>query len=127
MQDAPGMPESAVVPVLVLHDPEAAASFYALAFGAALRSASETGAELVLGAGRLRLVKADRQRGLLGAENFGGAPVLFALRVADLDAAVARAVAHGAVLLRPASESGARNVLLRDPFLHVWELAEVGG
>jgi uncharacterized glyoxalase superfamily protein PhnB len=115
------------VPILVLRDPEAAASFYGLAFGAQVRSASATGADVLLGASRLRLVRADRQRGMLGPESFGGAPVLLALRVADLDAAVARATAHGAVLLRPAPESGARNVLLRDPFLHVWELAEAGG
>lgn len=133
MPDARTVPHAApqegagFVPVLVVRDPEAAASFYGLAFGAELRSACDAGAELALGTSRLRLVRADRQRGLLGAENFGGAPVLLALRVADLDAAVARATAHGAVLLRQAPESGARNVLLRDPFLHVWELAEGSG
>lgn len=126
---APPPTIGSVVPVLVLGDPEAAASFYALAFGAEVRQAGEDGAELLFGATLLRLLRADRRAGLLGAASFGGAPVLLAIGVGDLEAAVARATAHGAVLLRAPSGAagGSRNVLLRDPFLYAWELEQDGG
>jgi PhnB protein len=119
-------PAQGIVPCLVLRDPAAAADFYAAAFGAVLRDRSPDGRSLALSlAGSLvRLLAADRAAGLLGAESFGGAPVLFTLAVSDLDAAVARAVSHGAVVLAPSGDAadGARTATLRDPFLHVWQL-----
>lgn len=100
-------------PVLVVRDAEAARAFYAAAFGA-----EGTEGPLRLGGVGLHLVPADRARGVLGAESFGGAAVQFVLRLSDPAAAAARAVAAGAVVLRQGPP-----LLLRDPFLHLWLLA----
>jgi uncharacterized glyoxalase superfamily protein PhnB len=117
-------PAPGIVPCLVLRDPAAAADFYAAAFGAALRERSEDGRSVVLsfGGSLVRLLAADRAAGRLGPESFGGAAVVFCLRVADLNAAVERARTHGAVLLAGPREGVAT---LRDPFLHVWRLEGV--
>lgn len=101
-------------PVLVVRDAAAAAAFYREAFGAV-----PEGNALCLGGVALRLVGADRARGTLGPESFGGAPVQFLLRVADPGAVAARAVTAGAVLLRESPPP----LLLRDPFLHLWLVA----
>lgn len=115
---APNPPEaiSAVLPLLVVRDVAAAASFYRAAFGAR----AEADGAIAIGATRLRLVAADRARGLLGPESFGGAPVLFALAAADPEATAAHAVANGAALLRDVPGLGA--LVVRDPFLHLWRV-----
>jgi PhnB protein len=121
--DAADDPAPGVIPCLVLRDPAAAADFYQAAFGAAVRERAPDGRSVGLGLGgsMLRLLAADRAAGLLGPESFGGAPVLFSIEVADLQAALARAVAHGAVVLKRPDETG-REAILRDPFMHVWRL-----
>jgi PhnB protein len=112
------LPESvsAVLPLLVVRDVAAAADFYRAAFGA------RVGAEgvIAIGATGLQLVQADRARGLLGAESFGGAPVVFALAAADPEATAAHAVAAGAALLRDVPGLGP--LVVRDPFLHLWRI-----
>jgi predicted enzyme related to lactoylglutathione lyase len=100
--------------MLVVRDVAAAAAFYRAAFGAVVEDGT-----IAIGAMRLRLVPVDRARGVLGPESFGGAPVVFALAASDPAATAAHAMANGAVLLRDVPGFG---TLLRDPFLHLWQI-----
>jgi PhnB protein len=123
-------PDLVVVPCLVVADVAAAFAFLEAAFGATGRNtvADAEGAvrelDLVIGGTVLRLVGADRGRGVLGPESFGGAAVQFLVQAADLAATVARAEAAGGVRLAfaPAADQAGVSVLVRDPSLHLWHL-----
>jgi PhnB protein len=125
------VPSAGLVACLVVRDVGAAAEFYAAALGAQVRGRSDDGGQVVLAFGPsiVRLAAMNRAAGLLGAESFGGAPVTFILPVTDLDAALARALSHGAVVLRaPQAQAGTdRACMLRDPFMHVWHLVARAG
>lgn len=61
--------------------------------------------------------------GMLAPDSLHGTTVTIALAVDDVDAWLARAVAEGAVTIRPvADEFYGRHAKLRDPFGHVWSL-----
>lgn len=61
--------------------------------------------------------------GTLAPDSLHGTTVTVALAVDDVDAWLARAVAEGAVTIRPAvDEFYGRHAKLRDPFGHVWSL-----
>lgn len=59
---------------------------------------------------------------ILGPQSIGGTSVSIHLHVEDCDKVIARAVAAGGTLLRPASDAfyGERSGTVRDPFGHEW-------
>ncbi len=60
--------------------------------------------------------------GIRGPASIGGTSFTLHLHVDDADAAIARAVAAGATLVRPATDQfyGERSGTVRDPFGHEW-------
>ena len=62
--------------------------------------------------------------GMVGPARLGGSPVTIHLPVADVDAAVARAVAAGATVMLDVEDQlwGERYGSIRDPFGHNWSL-----
>lgn len=95
-------------------DPEALAAFYAKAFGMSetrrpVQSATFT--EIVLNSGSTpELAKASKATPIViatrGKDMPAGAMASLILSVPDMDAAIARATAAGAKLMRPAAKSG---------------------
>jgi len=115
-------------PYLRVRDARAAITFYTAAFGATERFRlvdPENGrlghVELELAPG-VTLMLSDEypEAGLLGPDGRTG--MATHLHVDDADAVIARAVAAGATVLRPASDAfyGERGGLIRDPFGHDW-------
>jgi PhnB protein len=62
--------------------------------------------------------------GIRGPASIGGTSFTLHLHVDDADAAIARAVAAGATLVRPATDQfyGERSGTVRDPFGHEWAI-----
>lgn len=128
-----GIPEnsSPIIPRLFCADPDAAADFYIQALGAedlGRRAGPDgrTAHALLLLSGGMIMVEAEwpgvpsRAPGSDGSSSV----VIFAY-VADVDATVARATAHGArVLVETATQFwGDRIAWIVDPSGHVWTLA----
>jgi PhnB protein len=119
------------IPYLCVSDGAAAIAFYEKAFGAReiLRYVDPGGkighAELEIGAACIMLADEYPDHGFKDPKGYGGSPVSIHLFVEDVDAAIARAVAAGAVVLRPAEDQfyGDRSGKLEDPFGHVWLLS----
>jgi uncharacterized glyoxalase superfamily protein PhnB len=117
-------------PYLRVRDAARAIDFYKEAFGATERlRLTEPGGrighcELQLGAWVLMVSEEYPEYGILGPQSIGGTSVSIHLHVDDADAAIARAVAAGATVLRPASDAfyGERGGTVRDPFGHEWML-----
>ena len=63
----------------------------------------------------------------MGPQTLGGSSVTLDLEVEDVDAAVERAVAAGATLVRPPDHpsSGVQAGKVRDPFGHVWLITRI--
>lgn len=63
--------------------------------------------------------------GIVGPKTLKGSPVTIHIFVADVDAAVARAVAAGAKILMPVADMfwGDRYGKIEDPFGHHWSIA----
>lgn len=105
-----------------------AIEFYRRAFGAEekFRLVEPGGrighAELTFGSYTLMLSEEFPEFGLVGPETMGGTTMSIHLHVDDCDAMLAKAVAEGATLLRPASDAfyGERSGTVRDPFGHEW-------
>jgi PhnB protein len=119
-------------PHLCVKGAQAAVDFYVQAFGATLAfkltdpADGRIGhAELQFGSTRLYLSDEYPDFGAVAPETLGGSPVKMHLYVADVDAFVTRAVAHGATVLRPAKLEfyGDRSALLADPFGYGWFVA----
>lgn len=119
-----------VFPYLRLRDAAKAIEFYAKAFGATekFRLVEPSGrighAELVLGATTLMLSDEYPEFGIYGPASIGGTSFTLHLHVDDADALIARAVAAGATLVRPAADQfyGERSGTIRDPFGHEWNI-----
>lgn len=116
-------------PHLALKDARAAIDFYVAAFGATEDFRLEDPvdsrighAELKFGATKLFLCDEYPEFGAIGPDTLGGSPVQLHLNVADADAFVAVAAAHGATVLRPVKDQfhGHRSGLLADPFGYRW-------
>lgn len=115
---------------LIVRDAPAAIRFYAEVFGAreGLLLAEPDGrvahAELRMGPALVMLADERPEDGLLSPLAHGGTGVTVHLHVDDVDAMAARAVARGAVLVRPPRDEphGERQCRLRDPFGHAWLL-----
>jgi len=118
-------------PYLVLQGAAAALDFYTKVFGATefVRMAQPDGkighAEMRIGDSVVMLADEAPQLGHRGPKALGGSPVSLLLYVEDVDAVMARAVAAGAKLTRPAEDQfyGDRNGIIEDPFGHIWCIA----
>ncbi|MFO0612376.1 MAG: helix-turn-helix domain-containing protein [Polyangiaceae bacterium] len=113
---------------LRVNDARAAIDFYREAFGATEKfRLTEPGgrvghAELDFGGTTIMLSDEFPEAGILGPVTLGGTSFSVHLHVDDADAAVARAVAAGATVVRPLRDQfyGERSGAVRDPFGHDW-------
>ena len=120
-----------VTPHLVCAGAADAIAFYKAAFGAVeLSRLPAPGGKLMHGAvcigdSVLMLVDEMPEWGALGPKALKGSPVTIHLYVADVDAAVAKAVAAGAKVTMPIADMfwGDRYGQLEDPFGHRWSVA----
>jgi len=124
--------EGRIVPYLMVDGAADAIDFYRRAFGAEERyrlpmPGGRIGhADIVVGGATVYLADApDDMPGDAGnPKKLGGTTVLLHQYVADVDAAVAKAEAAGATVLRPPEDQfyGDRAALVADPFGHQWSL-----
>ncbi|HEV3009826.1 MAG TPA: VOC family protein [Burkholderiales bacterium] len=120
-----------VTPYLSIRGAAQALEFYKKAFGAAeiMRMPGPDGklghAEIAIGGQRVMLSDEYPDMQFMGPETRGGTTVHMQVYVKDVDAAVARAVAAGAKLIREVKDQfyGDRSGSLQDPFGHIWHLA----
>jgi len=105
----------------------AAIAFYERAFGATEISRFEAHgivivADVKIGNSIIVVSEATPALGLAGPDAYGGSPVTFHLRVEDVDAFVAKAVAEGATLTEPVADQfyGDRRGIVADPFGYTW-------
>lgn len=120
-----------LMPHLVCANASAAIAFYKKAFDAVelVRMPMPDGrlmhAQLLIGGSTLMLHDEMPEWGALGPLARGGASVTIHRFVADVDAAVAQAVAAGAELKMPVGDMfwGDRYGVVVDPFGHAWSLA----
>ncbi|WP_441249482.1 VOC family protein [Kitasatospora sp. McL0602] len=121
-----------VSPYLFVDGAAAAIDFYTSVLGATQRGDRMTGpdgrvghAELQLGDSVIMLADEYPEVGALGPKTVGGSPVLLNVYVADVDAVFAKALAAGAVELRPLADQfyGDRSGSFEDPFGHRWSVA----
>jgi PhnB protein len=126
----------AVTPYLAVRNARAAIAFYVAAFGARqmLLIEEQDGriGHATLGIGPAEIYLADEHpefENVVGPETLGGTSVTIDLEVVDVDAAVERAVAAGATLIRPPDhpESGVQAGKVRDPFGHIWLITRIIG
>jgi uncharacterized glyoxalase superfamily protein PhnB len=120
-----------VRPYLTVVGADAAIEFYEAAFGAELvggvyrdRDGRVGHADLDLEGGGFSLADAYPEWGNVAPDPAAGHSVSLQLEVADADATVARAVAAGATVVRPAEDQpyGARAATILDPFGHRWSI-----
>jgi PhnB protein len=117
-------------PYLCVRDARAAIDFYVHAFGAQelfrlTEPAGRVGhAELRFGEAVLMLAEEFPEYGILAARADAQLPFCIHLHVDDADAAIARALAAGASLVRAAQDEfyGERSGRVRDPFGYEWLL-----
>ncbi|MFN0177783.1 MAG: VOC family protein [Gemmatimonadales bacterium] len=122
---------SPLVPQLTMKNSAKAMAFYQAAFGATedfrlLEPSGKVGhIELRIGGAVLTMADEYPDFGCLSPATIGGSPVRLQLYVADVDAAVDRAVKAGATLVRPLRDEfyGDRTATVADPFGYTWNLA----
>jgi len=120
-----------VTPYLIVSGASDAIAFYKKALGAqeVMRLADPGGkvhhAEIKIGDSRIMLADEHPELQALSPKTIGGSPVSIHLYVADVDAAVERAVAAGAKLVRPVADQfyGDRVGGIEDPFGYRWFFA----
>ncbi|GAB2697117.1 VOC family protein [Kitasatospora kifunensis] len=121
-----------VSPYLAIDGAAAAIEFYTSVFGARQRGGVMTGpdgrighAELVLGDSVIMLADEYPEIGSRAPKTIGGTPVLLQVYVEDVDAVFAKALAAGAIELRPLADQfyGDRSGTFEDPFGHRWNVA----
>jgi PhnB protein len=119
-----------LTPYLIFKGASEAIAFYKKAFGASetLRLEGEgkvRHAEIKIGDSVLMLADEHPELNALSPKTIGGSPVTLHYYVEDVDAAVARAVAAGAKLIRPVADQfyGDRTGGIEDPFGYRWFLA----
>jgi PhnB protein len=117
---------------IVTRGADAAAAFYAEAFGAEEIERIPTpdgrlmSVQLRVGDSILHISDEFPEMGVVGPPTLGGTPVVLALDVADADAAFARAVEAGATVRQPVGDMfwGERHGQLEDPFGHRWNISQ---
>ena len=120
-----------VTPYLIVSGASDAIAFYKKALGAkeVMRLADPGGkvhhAEIKIGDSRIMLADEHPEIQALSPKTVGGSPVSIHLYVEDVDAAVERAVAAGAKLVRPVADQfyGDRTGGIEDPFGYRWFIA----
>lgn len=125
------IPGQTVRPHMTVHDATAAIDFYVKAFGAVeqfrlVEPAGRVGhAEIRIGDTVLMMNDEYPDFGARSPGAIGGSPVAFHIIVSDADAAVERAVAAGATLVRPVQDQfyGDRSGMVACPFGYRWFLA----
>ena len=132
MATVPYQPEGyhSVTPYLAVRDAVAAVDFYRRAFGAELvmkltmPDGKYAHAEVKIGDSHVMMAEENPEWGNTSPQTLGGSPVSFMIYVPDVDAAFARAIAAGAVQVRPVEDQfyGDRTGTLRDPFDFQWSL-----
>ena len=131
MAEAYVPPDPSVVPYLMVHDGPAALDWYARALGATVEFRYDEAdgrvghASLAVNGGVIYLAdefpEVQDRIGAAAPRTLGCTTVSISLAVDDVDAWTARAVAEGAVLIRPVTdEFYGRHAKLTDPFGHVW-------
>ena len=130
---AKAIPEGyhSVTPYLILSGASDAIAYYKKALGAeeVLRMEDPGGkvhhAEIKIGDSRIMLADEHPELQALSPKTVGGSPVSIHLYVEDVDAAVSRAVAAGAKLVRPVADQfyGDRVGGVEDPFGYRWFIA----
>lgn len=133
MSKIPPIPphHSPLVPQLTMKNSAKAMAFYQSAFGATedFRLVEPSGKvghlELRIGGALLTMADEYPDFGCLSPASVGGSPVRLQLYVADVDAAVERAVSAGATLVRALRDEfyGDRTATVADPFGYTWNLA----
>ncbi|KAF0181864.1 MAG: PhnB protein [Alphaproteobacteria bacterium] len=119
-----------IAPYICVRGAAEAIDFYVAAFGAveSFRLTEPEGkvghAELHVGDGVLMISDEYPDFGAKAPPSFGGSPVSLHLSVADCDAAVARAEAVGATVLRAPKDEfyGDRSAMVACPFGYRWHL-----
>jgi PhnB protein len=119
-----------VYPYLRVRDAARALDFYKRAFGAEelFRLTEPSGrighAEIKIGGTTLMLADEYPEMNIVGPQTLGGTSFSIHLHVDSADAWIERAVAAGAIVLRPAADAfyGERSGSVRDPFGHEWLL-----
>lgn len=127
----PTSPTTSITPHLVCADALKAIEFYKQAFNAVeeMKLLGPTGklvhAALIIGGAYFMLAEEMPDWGSLGPIALKGSPVVIHLKVPDVDATIAQAVAAGATLTMPAADMfwGDRYGQVRDPFGHRWSIA----
>ncbi len=124
--------EGRIIPYLMIDGAAAAIDFYVEAFGATERFRLDMPdgaighAEMMINGAVVYLADApeDMEGDMAAPTKFGGSTVLMHQYVTDVDAAVERAVAAGATLLREPEDQfyGDRAAVIADPFGHHWSL-----
>jgi uncharacterized glyoxalase superfamily protein PhnB len=117
-----------VFPYLRVKDAGRAIEFYKRAFGVAekFRLTEPSGrighCELEFGTFVVMISEEYPELGIVGPQTIGGTGMSIHLHVDNADAAIDRAVAAGATLLRAPSDAfyGERGGTIRDPFGHEW-------
>ena len=121
-----------LTPLLVVRDAAAAIAFYVQALGAKelsryLHPAKNTisHADLVLGGATFSVTEEARAWNSDAPPSLGGSPVVLQLRVDDVEAVFEAMCRAGASVIFPLQEfAGDRLGRLRDPFGHLWILAQ---
>ncbi len=124
---------TAVTPLLVVPDTDAALRFYREAFDVkelfrlTMPDGATAHAQMLIGGALVMLADENPAHGNLAPTLVGGAPVLMNLTAPDVDDVVARAKAAGAEELIPVGDQfyGERSGRIRDPFGHVWIVSTV--
>jgi PhnB protein len=122
---------NSVTPYLIIRGAARALDFYRAAFGAVEKARLEAPggtighAEMRIGDSNVMLADEMPQMGYTGPESHGGTPVSLHLYVEDVDRVFARAVEHGATVVRPVADQfyGDRTGTVRDPFGHIWTVS----
>ncbi len=119
-------------PRLTFKDSAKAIEFYQRALGAREIFRFEVEghiphAEIAIGDSLLMLAEEWPEGGRFSAETLGSSPVWLSIRVADVDAFAARAIAAGMAVKLPMQDQfyGHREILLGDPFGYTWNLFTV--
>jgi len=124
---------TAVTPLLVVPDTDAALRFYAEAFGAeelfrlTMPDRTIAHAQMLVAGALVMLTDENPDHGNLAPSSAGGSPALMQLTMPDVDEVVARAKPAGAEELIPVGDQfyGERSGRIRDPFGHVWIVSTV--
>jgi PhnB protein len=118
---------TALTPYLRVKGAAKAIDFYKTVFGAKLEMTVPMGdrlghAELIVGGAKLALADEIPEMNVVGPQTLKGSSVAIMHYCKDADAVFAKAVKHGAKVLRPITDEfyGDRVGTIEDPFGHVW-------